>query len=512
MKKFIVLLFSMAMVIGMSTEPNGNMVYAAGGFFNVSELDNNPTEKSKAEFAYLMAQITARVVSVPKTDVNTFKVEFAYATAQVTTKILPIIHSSQRSEFAYEMAQLTAKILNDQNLDIEKAKIQFVYDCQQLTAKIINNADNIAIGKTLKVQNNYIEPKAADKTNYTNIDSQTALLRNDAAIERNATVKVNSTDTNQKASVNTSNISRETYNGLIGELQQVGNSKNDYDKKVTINGEVRYHYAVNRGYDQWNYDSSGIRTYLGFGANINKDWRANAMVEAAMDLGHYYDKFDLTRWNLVGKVGISQVTAGSFGYLMAEGNIYDSGFKGVRVDLGDTVKYTMSAGKTEATKDTLVVTARYNDFDYNLESGVYRFKRNNDFNTIWSFGGTYNFSNFGVGAMYLASSQKDANGANSGYVFKFTYGDLKTWRPGTYNIFAKYYNQPIGTYITHGMYGVGGIMNGGSSLMQGFRGYGVGMRYTFAKDLVGAIEYYDLSDKINGNKGTTWWGDVTHYF
>jgi len=87
---------------------------------------------------------------------------------------------------------------------------------------------------------------------------------------------------------------------------------------------------------------------------------------------------------------------------MAEGNIYDSGFDGLRVDFGEPVKYTLSYGKTDSTKETFVATARYNSFDYNLEAGAYHYQRDDGTharNTIRALGGNYNFSNFGIGAM-----------------------------------------------------------------------------------------------------------------
>jgi hypothetical protein len=143
-----------------------------------------------------------------------------------------------------------------------------------------------------------------------------------------------------------------------------------------------------------------------------------------------------------------------------------------------------------------------------LEAGVYHYEADDSSkskNTIGTFSGIYNFSNFGVGAMVLHSSQKDSRGDNNGYVLSINYGDLKPYRPRTYDIFAKYYNQPSGTYISHGMNGMG-------NSMQGFKGYGVGVNYTFAENLVGGIEHYNLEDKITGEKGETWWSYVTRYF
>ena len=178
MKNSSIVLFAVAAVIGSSTgsqfgdELWGNVAYASSSPINLSELDaSSKGNTQKAEFAYEMAQITAKVVSASSTNVENFKVEFAYATAQVTTKVMPMIASAQRNEFAYQMAQVTTKILNDPNLDIERAKAAFAYEMAQLTTKMIaagpiNAADTHPNGTLLR-NNAEIEPKATVKANNT---------------------------------------------------------------------------------------------------------------------------------------------------------------------------------------------------------------------------------------------------------------------------------------------------------------------------------------------------------
>lgn len=485
----------MAAVIGTSTGSpfgdgrKGNMVYASNEFINVGESDNNPTsglqgnaENFKTEFAYEMAQMTAKIVSSQITNVENFKIEFAYAIANVTAKVMPIIPSAQRNEFTYEMTQIRNKVFSNQNLNIEKAKAEIADEIAQLTTTIIAHADQSPV----------------------DTDKKATLLRNNADIESKATGRMNYTD--QKAILNTGYIDTETYVSLIDELMHVGRRSNHSSNKVNFDGEIRYHYAFNSGSKRWDRDSSGIRIYLGADTALNKDWHAYSILEGRKSLVNYNNEFKLSRLYVVGRVGTSMVKAGSFGYLMAEGNIYDSGFDGIRADFRGPVKYTVSYGETDYTKETKIATARYEDFDYNLEAGGYHYQtEDNKKNTIWTLGGNYNFSNFSVGAMILSSSLKDRNGNGNGYVLSLNYGDLKTWRPGTYGIFAKYYDQPKGTYIAHGMNGMGGAM-------EGFKGYGLGTNYTLKENFVAGIEYYRLTDKISREKGDTWWGHLTHYF
>ncbi|WP_378955806.1 hypothetical protein [Pelosinus sp. sgz500959] len=549
MQKMLIVLVAMLTVIGILTgtffgdESQGNVAYASNKLINAGELDHNSTEmtngnneKNKAEFAYEMAKFTAKIVSAPPTTVENFKVEFVYSTVQLTAKVIPMIPSDQRDGFTYEIAQITTQIVSDNNLDIEKAKAEIAYKIAQFTTQIITNADHIIPNNKIipKVYNNHIEEKSrivvdklstdpsaellrtnrnieakpVIKVNNISTDSRAKLPTKNTNIEARSAIKVNNINTIPKTIVDKSDITPEVYTELIDELVHVGDRRNELDRKVNINGEIRYHYALNSGSSQWNRDSSGIRTYLGADTTINKDWRAYGMLEGQKSLVNYNNTFKLSHLYMEGRVGTSMVKVGSFGYLMGEGNIYDSNFSGFRVDFGEPLKYTLSYGKTDYTKKTYVATVRYKDFDYNLETGVYHYQRDDSAqsqNTIWNFGGNYNFSNFGVGAMVLGSKLKDRKGGSNGYVLSLNYGELKTYRRGTYDLYAKYYNQSVGTYIAHGMNGIG-------TLMEGFKGCGVGMHYTFTKNVVGGIEYYNLTDKISGKKGKTWWSQLTWYF
>ena len=58
-------------------------------------------------------------------------------------------------------------------------------------------------------------------------------------------------------------------------------------------------------------------------------------------------------------------------------------------------------------------------------------------------------------------------------------------KPGSWGLAATYYDQGATTYIDH-------TMNGLADSMWGFEGYSVIANYTFAKNIVGQVEWYDL--------------------
>jgi hypothetical protein len=70
---------------------------------------------------------------------------------------------------------------------------------------------------------------------------------------------------------------------------------------------------------------------------------------------------------------------------------------------------------------------------------------------------------------------------------------LKAAKVGSVGFWANYYNQPAATFINN-------TFNANYSRAAGFKGYGVGLDYTIAKNMVAGIQYFDLKDKGNASK------------
>lgn len=474
-----------------------NLAYAASPAVKNSEMYTDPsnenTEKSKALFSYELAQITGKLITSDTTNPEDFKIEFSYAMAKATEKMMMLVPDVQRSEFSYQMAKTTAKIMNDPNLNVEKAKAEFSYQMAQLTARVITNAG--PVGNNPAINNRVVSGSGS-------------LLRNNAEIE---VPKVGKQDTSvkQKPNAPPANISQDTYRQLVNDLEEVGNRSSKVDHSVNIDGELRSHYIFNSGPGTWGRDQSGMRLRLGFDTKLYGDWIFHGMLEGQASFLNYRNDFRMPYRYLTGKLGVPDVKVGWFGYTMAEGNIYDSTFRGIRFDINGPLKYTLSQGQTDYTKNITTAAVRFEDFDYNLEAGVYHYQTDGNAsnkNTILTLAANYKFENFDLGAMLLKTNSNH-NGQNTGYVFAFNYGALKTYRADSRDAFIKYYNQPQGTYIMHGMNGMGG-----SGAMQGFRGYGVGSHYTIIPNLVAGLEYFNLTDKVTGEKANTLWSDITYYF
>ena len=143
------------------------------------------------------------------------------------------------------------------------------------------------------------------------------------------------------------------------------------------------------------------------------------------------------------------------------------------------------------------LTAGYYDFDYDVFDEDAK---------IWQVSANYAFDkNVKLGAMYLQGDDFDADIDDDGYVVTASYKGAKASQPGSWGLVAKYYDQGVSTYVDH-------TMNGKADKMFGFKGYSVFANYTFAKNIVGQVEWYDLEEKEGNRESNTLWSQLLFTF
>lgn len=295
--------------------------------------------------------------------------------------------------------------------------------------------------------------------------------------------------------------------------------KNIQRPRLHIDGEVRLadgHSSGDRPEYHRNDTELRLRVYPDY--DIDGNWHAIGMVEAKKQFGDKHDKDDekirLDRYYLEGNIGLAKVDVGSFSSLMAEGNVYDSKFKGIRISAGNPVVYTMEYGEANDTDKAWNLTADYEQPTYGLGAGVYRFEGGYDRNDAITDGkqsiamarAHQKMGNVDVGAMILYG--KDRGKQGTGYVVSVSNGEEKSWEPRNHSWWLKYYYQPYETYYSHTMNGTADVMR----RYGGFKGIGAGYSYTLSKDWLFNLEYYHLWDIDTNKQSNTIWGALTHYF
>lgn len=278
------------------------------------------------------------------------------------------------------------------------------------------------------------------------------------------------------------------------------------EKRFKIDGEARVDYGAHSGYKSIS-DRSRARVRIYGNYNIDDNWHFISMLENEKILsGKGEDSWmDIDRWYLTGKVGSTQVDAGAFGSFLAEGNIYDSRFTGVRVSGKEPFSYMAEAGTIKHAGFAAAAEASTTHDIYTLGAGLYRFdledrgKRNiYMLNVHRPLGGL-----FDLGLMGLLV--EDESRSEKGYVVSLTRGKENTWQRGNTYYFLKYYHQPYTTYVLH-------TMNGLADYMDGFEGIGAGIHYTVKPDWLLQAEYYNLKDLEEGGRNHTFWLALSYYF
>ena len=95
---------------------------------------------------------------------------------------------------------------------------------------------------------------------------------------------------------------------------------------------------------------------------------------------------------------------------------------------------------------------------------------------------------------------------DDGWTVGLAYKGAEATEVGSWGLFANYYDLGGQTYIAHTT--DANVFNG-----TGFKGYGVGANYTFAKNIVGTVAYYDTESKLDSKvDDQRVWADLTFTF
>ena len=314
------------------------------------------------------------------------------------------------------------------------------------------------------------------------------------------------------------------------ELDNLGVRVANLEKKadnVKVTGELRYHYKDD-GADINGY-ATELRSRIWVNGQINDDWKYTGMIENIQNLkdnkGNEDTKFQRAYVN--GKLGGLAVQAGRYHAKWSEGNVYDNRFDGVQVAYGKDVKLVAGYGKaahlngvTDAetakanAKDTYYAELSGKVENLSLAAGYYKFEDVKEEagvdDTIWTVAANYAFDkNFKLGAMYLNGDQDNYKGDDDGFVVTASYKGAKAAKAGSWGLVAKYYDQGFSSYIDHTM---NGYADKYASTTEGFKGYSVAANYTFAKNIVGQVEWYDLEAKEGTKDAQTLWSQVVFTF
>lgn len=312
------------------------------------------------------------------------------------------------------------------------------------------------------------------------------------------------------------------------ELDSLGVRVANLEKKadnVKITGEVRASY---RDVDT---DAAGhdgheglLRSRLWVNGQINEDWSYTGMFENEQDFGDNDSEEDdlyFQRAYVEGRVGGLDVVAGRYNEVTFSGNILDANLDMAKVSYGDKVKVSALAGKAYDTADNVFdgngkkYTLQDDDRIYigsieaalgDVDAYLAYFKTDSSLEKeIWNVGASYGFGDFTLSAEYMRGDKEHyANAGKDGWWADLAWKGAEADQPGSYGIHAGYYDQSVNAYINP--------TTDAEYFADGYKGWNVGVSYTFAKNIVGMVNYWDMESQTTNEDAQTIFSELYFMF
>ena len=316
------------------------------------------------------------------------------------------------------------------------------------------------------------------------------------------------------------------------ELDSLGVRVANLEKKadnVKITGQIRASY---RDMDNGSHEGR-LRTRLFLNGQINEDWSYTGRFEN----NQYYTDKELKsgtdddvklNWAYVsGRVGGVKADLGRQNLKLHTGNVVDAEFDAAKLAYGKDVKITGFVGKGEGDDVTPLDEDRLYVVDLTSKIGVvdayvsYYNADNGYSQEVWNVGAALPIvKDLKLSAEYLHGDADDSSDLdNNGYVVGLAYKGAKASKPGSWGVYANYYDMPGLTYFDNTNDGYNGVMNSwkdGKNAAgveyDGFEGFEVGANVALAKNIVAAVKYYDLESREGDADEQTIWSEVVFTF
>ena len=321
------------------------------------------------------------------------------------------------------------------------------------------------------------------------------------------------------------------------ELDNLGVRVANLEKKadnVKITGEIRAHYEDYK--DTANKDNSKLRSRIWIKGQVNDDWPYTAMLQNEQTFvkeGNSDNKgdedTDFQRAFVNGRLGGLAVEAGRNNASLLGGEVLSNRADRVKVAYGKDVKLAAEYGKLANDKKDgnkslgeeyyaislagkvgkLGAEALYVDVNEDHYLAGTNKKVDND---IWAIAANYAFDkNVAVKAAYLKGDVENTKGEDDGWFATVNYKGAKAAKAGSWGVYAGYYDLAASTIIANGW--STSFANDLRKNNGGFEGWKAGVNYTFAKNIVGTVEYVDLDAKDDSKADDkTLWSQVVFTF
>ena len=288
---------------------------------------------------------------------------------------------------------------------------------------------------------------------------------------------------------------------------------------VKITGNIRASYRDMKG-DEY----SVLRTRLFVKGQINDDWSYTGRIQNEQDFmdNDGEDSDVKLNWAFVeGKIGGVKATLGRQNIALNSKVVLDAEFDAAKLVYGKDVKVTAVVGQA-ADKE---FTGRSDDNAYIVDvatkvAGIpaYATYYKSDYQDeeIWNVGLTLPVAPKTVLKAEWMNGDSDYTKKtdDNGYVVSLAYAGAKAATPGSWGMWATYYDQPANCYA----YQTSNTQMGSlpkdwhNADDDGYEGFEIGANYALAKNIVAAVRYFDIEAREGTEDNEVLWSEVVFTF
>ena len=304
---------------------------------------------------------------------------------------------------------------------------------------------------------------------------------------------------------------------------RVSNLENRIDN-VKWEGKLQYEYTRTK-VDGVDADTDhDLKFRLEPTATVNDHWKVKARLDAHWnpdsdqgkedDNGNADSNVKLKRAYVAGHYGITDINAGLIPYYSEQGVVFDGEFSGasVTVGAGQTLSGTLLAGRAREIDGT-PTTAPSNVQGVNVTwkpseqfSGAaeyYRASLGDEYNNIWGVGATYNFAKTAsLNGGYWKNTTPNDSDTDRAWNAQLSYKGAEQENMHSFGLFVAY--RRLGSAVA--------FKPTFDAIEKGEKGWEVGGDYTFAKNIVGTLKYFNGRQLSNDAKAHTYYGSLEYFF
>lgn len=297
---------------------------------------------------------------------------------------------------------------------------------------------------------------------------------------------------------------------------RVSNLENRIDN-VKWEGKLQYEYG--RATESDSTDTSHeLKLRLEPTATVNDHWKVKARLDAKWDTNNDSPKdggnVKLKRAYAAGHYGITDINAGLIPYYSEQGVVFDGEISGASVTIGkgQTLSGTLVAGRSRNVDNKLVhdlsnvqglnITWKPTE-EFSGAAEYYRASVDGDYNNIWGVGATYNIAKTAaLNGGYWRNTTQDGSDFNKAWNVQLSYKGAEQENMHSFGLFVAY--RHLGSFVA--------AKPTFDAIGKGYKGWEVGGDYTFAKNVVGTLKYFNGRNLDGDAKAHAYYGSLEYFF